>query len=71
MITHTKIQKNSIVQFRMDWNNEPTPRNTSIVSRVAKDRSWADVCTPFGNKRVKNPDENLKLITQPLVVYID
>lgn len=68
MITHTHIQKNSIVQFKMDWDNEPTPNNTSIVTRVAKDRSWADVHTPFGNKRVPNPDENLKLITQPLVV---
>lgn len=70
MITHTKIQKGSIVQFKMNWGEEPTPANTSIVLRVAKDRSWADVKTPYGSKRVPNPDENLKLVTEPLNVYI-
>jgi hypothetical protein len=70
MITHTKIQKGSIVQFKMDWDKEPTPANTSIVLRVAKDRSWADVKTPYGNKRVPNPDQNLKLVTEPLVIRI-
>lgn len=70
MITHGKIQRGSIVQFRADWGKEPTPVNTSIVIRVAKDRSWADVKTPFGSKRVSYPDESLKLITEPLTVYI-
>lgn len=70
MIGHTLIQKGSIVQFRMDWDKEPTPNNTSIVSRVAKDRSWADVNNSFGRKRVPEPDKNLKLITIPLLVRI-
>jgi len=64
------IERGSIVQFKLDWGKEPTPANTSIVTRVAKDRSWADVITPFGHKRVKNPDANLKLIDEPLTVYI-
>lgn len=70
MITHDKIKRGSIVQFRVDWDKEPTPANTSIVERVAKDRTWADVHTPFGNKRIPFPDRNLKLITEPLVVHL-
>lgn len=70
MINHTQIQKGSIVQFEMDWEKEPTSINTSIVLRIAGDRSWADVITPYGSKRVSNPDKNLKLITEPLVVNI-
>lgn len=70
MITHTKVQKGSIVQFKMDWGKTPTPTNTSIVTRVAKDRNWADVTTPFGKKRVPNPDVNLKLVREPLEVRI-
>jgi hypothetical protein len=68
MITHDKIQAGSIVQFQMDWGKEPTPSNTSIVIRVAKDRSWADVKTPFGTKRVPDPEKYLKLVKEPLVV---
>lgn len=71
MITHDKIQKGSIVQFKMDWDKEPTPNNTSIISRIAKDRSWADVITPYGRKRVTEPDKNLKLITIPLLVRLN
>lgn len=63
-----EMVKGAIVQFRMNWGEEPTPGNTSIVTRVAKDKSWADVETPFGKKRVPNPLENLKIITEPLVV---
>lgn len=68
MITHEQIQKGSVVQFRSDWGQAPTPGNTSLVTRVAKNRIWADVNTPFGNKRIPYPDRNLKLITDPLVV---
>lgn len=70
MITHDRIQKGSIVQFKMDWGKEPTPSNTAIVIRVAKDRSWADVKTPYGSKRIHDPDKNLRLIIEPLVVHI-
>lgn len=66
----SEIERGAIVQFRVDWENEPTLANTGIVKRVAKDKSWADVSTLFGKKRVKNPSENLKVITEPLVVYI-
>lgn len=66
-----QMEKGAIVQFKMNWEEEPTPSNTSIVTRVAKDKSWADVETPFGKKRVPDPVENLKVITQPLVVYIN
>jgi hypothetical protein len=70
MITPEQIQKGSIVQFKMHWSEEPTPMNTAVVLRIAKDRSWADVKTPYGSKRVPNPDENLKLVTKPLVVHV-
>jgi hypothetical protein len=63
------IERGSIVQFRMNWGEEPTPSNTALVSRVAKDHSWCDVITPFGRKRVPLKD-NLKVITEPLTVYI-
>ncbi|MBD8037124.1 hypothetical protein H9635_10235 [Solibacillus sp. A46] len=66
----TELKKGAIVQFRVDWNSEPTPANTSTVNRVAKDKSWVDVNTPFGSKRVRNPLENLKIITDPMVVHI-
>lgn len=65
-----ELVKGAIVQFKMDWGKEPTPSNTSIVTRVAKDKSWADVVTPYGRKRVPNPLENLKVVTEPLVVRI-
>jgi hypothetical protein len=65
-----ELVRGAIVQFKMDWDKEPTPANTSIITRVAKDKSWADVTTPFGKKRVPNPIENLKIITEPLNVYI-
>ena len=65
-----KLECGAIVQFRMDWDETPTPDNTAIVTRVAKDKSWADVQTPFGGKRVPNPLENLKIIIVPLTVYI-
>lgn len=70
VIPHDKIQKGSVVQFKMHWGQEPTPANTAIVIRVAKDRSWADVKTIYGNKRVPDPDKNLKLIIEPLIVRI-
>lgn len=70
MITHDIIQRGSIVQFKSDWEDEPTPSNTSIVGRVAKDRSWADVTTPYGTKRVPNPDIHLKLVKEALVVNL-
>ena len=66
----SELKRGAIVQFKMDWGQEPTPENTSIVNRVAKDGSWADVITPFGRKRVPNPKENLKIITTPLVIHI-
>jgi hypothetical protein len=66
----TELIRGAIVQFKMDWENEPTPGNTSIVTRVAKDKSWADVQTPYGKKRVPNPLEYLKIITEPLIVHI-
>jgi hypothetical protein len=68
MKMRTQLTKGSIVQFKMDWDKQPTPANTSIVTRVAKDSSWADVVTPFGKKRVPNPTENLNIVTEPLVV---
>jgi len=66
----SEIKRGAMVQFKADWENEPTLANTGIIKRVAKDKSWADVSTLFGNKRVKKPSENLKVITEPLVVYI-
>jgi hypothetical protein len=63
------IERGTIIQFRADWGEVPTPRNTALVSRVAKDRSWCDVITPFGRKRVPIKD-NLKVITEPLTVYV-
>jgi len=66
----TQIEKGATVQFRSDWGKTPTPGNTSIVTRVAKNKSWADVVTPYGRKRVPNPSEHLKVITEPLVVQI-
>jgi len=68
MITHDRIQKGSIVQFKTDWGKEPTPSNIAIVTRVAKDRSWADVWTPYGRKRVPDPYKNLKLVTKPVAL---
>ena len=66
----TDIAKGAIVQFKADWGKTPTPDNTAIVTRTAKDKSWADVETPFGKKRVPNPTQYLKVITEPLVVYL-
>jgi len=62
------MKRGDIVQFRCDWDEEPTPGNTSIIRRVAKDGSWADVKTPYGSKRVPHPGTHLKIITRPLVV---
>ena len=64
------MKRGDIVQFKSDWGYEPTPGNTSIIKRVAKDSSWADVITPYGGKRVPEPGKHLKIITEPLIVYI-
>lgn len=62
-----EIKKDAIVQFRENWNEKPTQNNIAIVKRVAKDKSWADVETPFGKKRVMEPYLNLKVVTVPLI----
>ena len=62
------MEKGNIVQFRCDWGSEPTPGNTSIISRVGK--GWVDVITPYGRKRVPEPEKHLKVITGALTVYI-
>lgn len=53
-----ELVKGATVQFKMNWGETPTPLNTSIVT------------TPYGVKRVPDPLENLKIITEPLVVYV-
>lgn len=60
----------AIVQFKTNWGETPTLFNTAMITRVAKDKSWVDVTTIYGAKRVPNPLENLKIITEPLVVYV-
>ena len=64
------MKRGDIVQFVSDWGQEPTPGNTSIIKRVAKSGEWADVVTPYGSKRVTNFEKYLKVIKEPLVVYI-
>ncbi len=61
------MKRGDIVQFKSDWDSEPMPGNTSIISRVGK--GWADVITPYGRKRIPEPEKHLKIITQPLIVY--
>ena len=64
------MKRGYIVQFKCDWDKEPTPGNTSIIKRVAKDGEWVDVATPYGTKRVPEPEKHLKVITEPLVVNL-
>ena len=62
------MKRGDIVQFKCDWDKEPTPGNTSIVRRVAKNGEWVDVITPYGSKRVTDPNKHLMTVVQPLVV---
>jgi len=62
------MKRGDIVQFKCNWGSEPTPGNTSIIRRVGA--NWADVKTPYGTKRVPDPEKHLKVVTEPLTVYL-
>ena len=63
------MKRGDLVQFPADWGKTPTPGNTSLVTRVARDGSWVDLVTPYGRKRVPNQGQ-LKAVTGPLEVII-
>ena len=65
-----ELKKGAVVQFSANWGEEPTMFNTAQVTRMARDRSWADVSSVWGNKRVPNPDRYMRVVTDPIVIYV-
>jgi hypothetical protein len=57
------LKKGETVQFKAYWGEPPSPYNTGTVTRVAKDLSWCDVKTLYGRKRIPNPMEHLKIVS--------
>ncbi|NEX77389.1 hypothetical protein G4Z05_00545 [Bacillus thermocopriae] len=57
-----EVKKGDIIMFISDLGEFPTQLNTARVTRVAKDKSWVDISSIWGRKRVPNTDYNFKVI---------
>lgn len=56
------VQKGDRIMFRSNFGEKPSVMNTAIVTRAAKDRSWVDVESVWGRKRVPVLDDNFRVI---------
>lgn len=57
-----EVKKGDVIMFQANFEEAPNKINTARVTRVAKDKSWVDVFSFFGSKRIPNLGDNFKVV---------
>lgn len=62
-----ELKKGVDVIFKANYGEVPDKFNTARVVRVAKDKSWIDVTSFWGRKRVPNNGDNFKVLNVEII----